>query len=305
MTLPEPDLAHVLEHTQAWEKLEGKRIFVSGASGFVGRWLTESFAWVNDALRLNSELVVLKRDALPNGDFDFGIHLARAEGVSADMVVMRRVLDFAKERSVKRFLYTSSGAVYGRLADGATQFLEDQHCAPETEYGQAKLAGEHLCSGYPFCSVIARLFAFSGPALPLDLNFAIGNFVRDALEGGPLRIKGDGSAKRSYLYAADLAIWLWTMLLEGEGERPYNVGSPVAVSIADLARAVVANTRSEMGVVIEGGAGGGIYVPSIERANAELKLRPLVGLAEGIRRMYAWNLSAKDREMALAPATTP
>lgn len=214
----------------------------------------------------------------------------------------RRVLFLARICHAKRVLFTSSGAVYGKQPPHLTQVPEEYAGAPSTvdpafAYGEAKRASEFLCAAYArqygFAAVIARLFAFAGPYLPLDSNFAVGNFVRDVLSGGPIRVAGDGTAYRSYLYAADLAIWLWHLLVRGESGRPYNVGSSEPITIADLARLVARTGSRTTAVEIAGKPKPGVpanrYVPSVQRAESELGLRSLIPLDEQIRRMYEWN----------------
>jgi dTDP-glucose 4,6-dehydratase len=164
-------------------------------------------------------------------------------------------------------------------------------------YGQAKRVSEFMSMmygrTYGFDSTIARLFAFVGPFLPLSANFAVGNFIRDALAGGPLRIVGDGTPYRSYLYAADLAIWLWTILLRGVPNRPYNIGSARDITIAELARTVIDVTGS--GASIETaqrpvtGAAPSRYVPCVDRAASELGLGDHVSLENGIMRTFEWH----------------
>ena len=199
------------------------------------------------------------------------------------------------------FLFTSSGAVYGKQPPDLLWIPEDYCDAPASTdpgsaYGQAKRASEFLCATYGrqygFAALIARLFAFTGPRLPLDRNFAVGNFVRDVLAGGPIRIQGDGTPYRSYLYAADLAVWLWTLAVRAEPFRPYNVGSGEGLTIAELAGAVaeatVPGTPIEVGKEPVPGAPALRYVPSVERAKRELGLQPGIALEEGVQRMYKW-----------------
>jgi dTDP-glucose 4,6-dehydratase len=324
--LPSGDLEHVLEHTgNVWKSLAGSRVFITGGTGFVGSWLVESllrahagisatvltrdaerYYKTNPSVARHPAIQVLQGDVrmfeFPSGEFPYVIHAAMPDpSPDADAEGMRHILEFAATHGTRRFLFTSSGAVYGKQPPELTHVPEDYANKPPvtgeiTTYGLAKRASESLLVAhgrqYGFAGLIARLFAFTGPRLPLDANYAVGNFVRDALAGGPIRIQGDGTPCRSYLYAADLSIWLWTVLIRGEAGRPYNVGSGQELTISELA-SIVAGVAAP-GVSVEvaqkpvPGAPAMRYVPSVERAERELGLRQLIPLSEGVRKMFEW-----------------
>jgi dTDP-glucose 4,6-dehydratase len=130
--------------------------------------------------------------------------------------------------------------------------------------------------------------------LPLDRHFEIGNFINDVLRGRAIDVASGGKAVCTYLYAADLATWLWRILARGETCRAYNVGSERTMSIADAAHVVAAVNGGVNEIVIRGtGAGHPLkpdrYVPSTVRARSELGLTETVGLDEAIRRTIAWH----------------
>lgn len=209
-----------------------------------------------------------------------------------------RCLEVARRCDAERVLYVSSGAVYGQQPPGVAHVTEaeDQNVWPRTGYGDSKKEAERLAlesigqGGPPV--VIARCFAFVGPHLPLDAHFAIGNFIKDALSGGPIRVRGDGSPVRSYLYAADLAIWLLTILVRGAPGSAYNVGSEKEISVAELARLVASAIDASLRVELARSASGGSperYVPSTARARGQLGLSETVDLPEAIRRTAEWH----------------
>jgi nucleoside-diphosphate-sugar epimerase len=250
--------------------------------------------------------------AFPEGVCSYVIHAA-AEGVAgaapgdeldnlaASAAAMQRVFHYAREAGTRKVLLVSSGAVYGRQPSSISHMSEDfiggtTLSDADSVYGEGKRVAELMClvegrrSGIE--AKIARGFAFVGPYLPIDARFAIGNFVRDALRGGPVRVTGDGTPRRSYLYAADLAIWLWTILFNGLPARPYNVGSSVEMSLADAAGIVASSVTPEAEVVIERAptaVSPQRYVPDTRRAQEELGLRERIDLRESVIRTLAWH----------------
>jgi dTDP-glucose 4,6-dehydratase len=333
--LPSEDLRHVLVHTlPLWDQARGGRIFVTGATGFFGIWLLESFAFANKSLGLGANLVGLSRDpdafyakaphlaqessiALHRGDvrdFDFPrgsfTHVIHAGTTSStpvppsemlDTIIRgtKRTLEFAVAAGAKRFLFVSSGAVYGKQPPEMTHIPESYLGSPDpmdpnSAYGEGKRVGELLCAiahqEHGLETTIARCFAFVGPHLPLDAHFAIGNFIRDAIKGEPIKVK-DGSPYRSYLYASDLTIWLWTILFKGEACHPYNVGSDQEITIAGLAKNVASTFNNSVAVLStstpDSRSPVSRYVPSVGRAESEMGLRVLVPLNQSIRRTAA------------------
>ena len=196
----------------------------------------------------------------------------------------RHILEFAKSCGAKRILFTSSGAVYGPQTAAVD---ESAPTNPTTAYGRGKLAAERMCieSGIPSC--IARCFAFTGPYLNRRIHYAIGNFIQDCIDNKPIVIKGDGTPQRSYLYADDLVEWLFAVFDRGVSGRPYNVGSPEALSIRDLAERVCAALGAKNGMRVLGvpnpDAAPSVYVPDVSRAVRELGLRVTVDLAAAVR----------------------
>lgn len=258
----------------------------------------------------------------PAGQFSHVIHAAteasaklnaEAPQEMLDTIIAgtRRVLDFAGQCGVRKLLLTSSGAVYGRQPPELAHVSEDYSGAPDplspgSAYGEGKRIAEHLCAvhalrhGYEV--KIARCFAFVGPHLPLDAHFAVGNFIRDGLAGGPIRVNGDGTPVRSYLYAADLAAWLWTILFRGQSGRAYNVGSEEALSIAQTAELVAKAINPALKVEIARAAVKGRpaerYVPSTRRAVTELGLREWTPFELGVRRNVFWQQQNGQRNPA-------
>lgn len=332
--LLEEDLEHILKHTNdIWDNFEDKTIFITGGTGFFGKWFLETFAYAKQKLDLNCKIIVLSRNpekyldefiymkvnpifkfikgdvrdfVFPEESIDYIIHAATSGSVelnnTSPLLVLdtiingtRRTFELAKEKKVKSFLLTSSGAVYGKFYSDILKVSEDYKGSPNctdplSAYAEGKRIAELLCSiyyqhfGVP--AKIARCFAFVGPYLPIDKHFAIGNFIKDVLENKPIVVKGDGTPYRSYLYPTDLVTWLLRILLKGKNSYPYNVGSSKEITIAELADQIALLSSPSVKVQIKSQSKESnyqeSYVPVNERIIHELNANQNVELEQAI-----------------------
>jgi dTDP-glucose 4,6-dehydratase len=204
--------------------------------------------------------------------------------------------------SCPKVLFASSGAVYGGGDGSEDNMPEGSLIAPETSrpgmaYAEGKRVAEMLFYEAQrddlLTPIIARLFSFSGPGLPIDRHFAIGNFVRDAIQSQRIIVRGDGSAVRSYLDSRDMANWLIKALAIDAPSFALHIGSEIALTISELAYLVAtryqAVTDSSCSVSIQGSSsvldGFDHYVPSTEKTRVHLGVDSFIPLSDSIDEM--------------------
>ena len=227
-----------------------------------------------------------------------GLELRPIERFSQIICGTENVLRLAVEVGANRFLYVSSGGVYGHVGSHIEKVSEVYSGPLDTldsknTYSLAKRTGEHLChifgEEYDLDVVTARCFSFLGPDLPMNVHFAAGNFMRDAIKGEKIVVHGNGKALRSYLDQEDLARCLLMLLDFGSPSKAYNVGSDQPISIADLAVMIRDIVAPEKEVVIQDLAPASstrsFYVPDVSRIRHDLGFLPRYELRDAIIRM--------------------
>jgi dTDP-glucose 4,6-dehydratase len=338
------DIDRIIFHISEEKGIQDAKFFITGGTGFIGIWLLRTLLRMRSKRKWNIGITVLTRDKMafvkkdpetaqgvklvegdvrnfqfPEDKYDCIIHAATSADVKAnesdpldllDIIIngTKRVLQFADACGCRKFLYVSSGAVYGKEQSVCTHIPESYLGAPDilghpaaSCYGEGKRIAELLCllhaEGEGKEVKIARLFAIYGPYMLLNSTYAMGNFVRNAVNGENIIIRSDGLPRRSFMYAADAVLWLLNILFNGRNKMVYNVGSDKDMTIKELANIVRDTIGPGLQITvndkqIKNHLASPSYVPSTLRARSELGLKEYFNIDEGIRRMalYAGSL---------------
>jgi nucleoside-diphosphate-sugar epimerase len=317
-------------------ELKNQKVLIAGGTGFLGTWIAEFISFLNDNYNFNTSLLILARNTdsfkaekkhlatrsnikfisgdirnineLPD-DISYVIHAAASpdnrnhvsnpiETIATITKGTDNLIDSAfRLPDLKKFLYLSSGQVYGKSI--AKELISELDFGPmecnkvTSVYPEAKRLAEAICcaysSQYKLPIVIARPFSFIGPYQSLSKPWAINNFINDALKNRTIRIIGNGEPVRSYMYPADLVVWILKLLVSGKNSTAYNVGSPYGVSLKDVAEMIVHIAQTKVNIDIKyNNNDSSQYVPDITLCEHTFGLKINYNIEDTIRRAVAW-----------------
>ena len=319
------------------DDLKNQKILVAGGTGFIGSWIAEFIAFLNDNYQFNTSLIILARNT--DSFRDEKAHLSNRKDIQFISRDIRNINELSQNVSyiinaaaspdnrthvsnpietistitkgtdnlidsafkltkLKKFLYLSSGQVYGKSVPKNESISEVDFgpldCYKITSiYTEAKRLAEATCCAYSnqykLPIIIARPFSFIGPYQSLSKPWAVNNFINDALNNKTIRIIGNGEPVRSFMYPADLVVWILKILVSGKSNTAYNIGSPFGISLKDAAEKIVHIAQTNVNIDIKYNNNDSYcFVPDITLGEKELGLKINYDIEETLRRSIAW-----------------
>lgn len=299
---------------------------VTGCAGFIGSSLTDALLkkgyevigidcytdYYSKALKEsnvsgalgNDNFQLVKEDLLSMNEYpeaDYVFHMAAQAGVRAswgrnfdvytrnNIEATQRLLEFYKDKSIKKFIYSSSSSVYGDTTLPAT---EASPLRPVSPYGVTKLAGENLCylyyKNFGLPAVSLRYFTVYGPRQRPDM--AINKFINAIINDREITVYGDGEQKRDFTFVEDV-VRANVMAAESDiaGES-INIGGGNMISVNDLISSMERMTgrtarinriERQKGDVVDTWA-------DVSKARDVLKWEPRVDISHGLSQYVRW-----------------
>lgn len=333
------DLKQITSAQLPWESLENKTVMVTGGSGLLASYIVKALLSLNYKFNLNIKvicvvrrleierlkgwisdpnLILYQQDISKSLHLDFPIadiviHAASQASpkyygvdpvgtLSANSIGTLQLLEYAARVKVSKFLFISSGEVYGAQLSsdeliGEESFGYLDPMKVRSCYAESKRIGETMCAAWAeqfgLHTSIVRPFHTYGPSMAADDGRVFADFVADAVAGRDIILKSDGLASRPFCYISDATIAFLTVLLKGGKAEAYNVANPLAeISVVGLAN-IIANLFPErrIGVGFDNSPATNGYLkspimrqrPSIEKISA-LGWQPQIDIADGFRR---------------------
>ncbi len=345
------DLKQIVHADLPWAQLEGKSILVTGGGGFLASYLVKSLLAVNEINHLDLKVVCAVRslggiqkrlstymhlpsltviqhdisEPLPS-DFplvDLIIHSASQASpkyygadpvgtLKANSIGTMYLLDHAVKCDSQKFLFFSSGEVYGELVNPDQEITEIDYgyvdpMLVRSCYAESKRVGETMCVSwfqqYGLHTTIVRPFHTYGPGMALDDGRVFADFVADVVASRDIVLKSNGLARRPFCYIADATLGFLTVLLKGDAAQAYNVANPSAeVSMIELAD-TLSSLFPERGINVkfQALASDSLYLKSPIRRQRPainkilgLDWHPEIGIVEGFRHTIQSFLNEKN-----------
>ncbi len=297
------------------------RLVAEGARVRVLDWLTtgrrENLAGVMDQIEFQTgDVADLETTCRATSGVEYILHLAAlvsvpesiehpARNFAVNLLGTHNLLLAAREAGVRRFVFSSSCAVYGDQSPPHHEGLPPRSLSP---YAAAKFGGEQLCRSfacaYQLPTVCLRYFNVFGPRQNPDSGYAaaIPRFVTALLKGQPPVIYGDGRQSRDFVYVADVVeANLRACQAEAAVGESLNVGSGRETNLLELLDILGDLTGQAVRPTFAPARNGDIprSFGDMTRSAAKLDYRPAVGLVEGLRETVLW-YQERNRERQAA-----
>lgn len=330
------DLADICARDLDWNHYDGKSVLITGVNGMLATYIMLVLVYLVKQKGLHVDIVALTRNldktraiygslldepfihllvqdvSEPlryDGHVDEIFHLAGNASpysinhdpigiLRANLLGTFNVMEFAREKSVRRVLFVSTREVYGASSEkllseisfGSLDPLDNRSCYPES-----KRAAETILRGYylqhGIGTVIARVAHSYGPGMKIHSDGRVmADFIGNAVRGEDIVLRSSGEAVRAFLYLSDAVAGLFTMMLKGEAGEAYNLSNETEpLPIYQVAQLICQLSPNDIQVVFSADRPkeGYCNYPRVALDNHKLETlgyKPLVSLKEGLKR---------------------
>ena len=290
------DIDNVISSIDDWSYFSGKSVLVTGANGFIPSYIIYTLCGLNEILEKPINIIALVRnrkkaenkfkllishpnfklivsdvsDAKLNEHVDIIIHAASQASpkyygkdpvgtLKANTIGTYNMLEQAVQQKAEKFLYVSSGEVYGVL-NGSIPVIDEEYTGNvditdvRSCYAESKRMGENMCvcfsHQFNIHTNMIRLSHTYGPGINLNDGRVFADFANCAVNNENIVLNSDGSAKRSFLYITDMIIAMFRILLKAPSGEAYNIASDTQTSILELAK-TICEIYPEKGLEVE------------------------------------------------------